>query len=119
MKLSEYKNEEAMVLLADLLMPASKIFSDTKVTDYIRKKRMAEGVQYVLKTHSTALVEILAVLDGVPVDEYECNLLTLPARLVEILNDKELVSFFNSQVQMKEETSSGLAMETSTATDEM
>ena len=59
-------------------------------------------------------MEILAAMDGVPVEEYHCNVLTLPATLLELINDPEVSRLFTLQDQMTEKTSSGPAMESTT-----
>lgn len=95
MKLSEYKNEQALDILADILEPSAKIFSDKDVKKAFETGDKIKGIKAAIKTHKTEIIEILAVLDGVPVAEYECNVLTLPIKLLEILNDTDLMSFFN------------------------
>lgn len=95
MKLSEYKNEQALDILADILEPSAKIFSDKDVKKAFETGDKIKGIKAAIKTHKSEIIEILAVLDGVPVAEYECNVLTLPIKLLEILNDTDLMSFFN------------------------
>lgn len=95
MKLSEYKNEQALDILADILEPSAKIFSDKDVKQAFEKGDKISGIKAAIKGHKTEIIEILAVLDGVPVAEYECNVLTLPVKLLEILNDTDLMSFFS------------------------
>lgn len=95
MKLSEYKNEQALDILADILEPSAKIFSDKDVKKAFETGDKIKGIKAAIKTHKSEIIEILAVLDGVPVAEYECNVLTLPVKLLEILNDTDLMSFFS------------------------
>ena len=104
MKLSDYKNEEALDLLAELIEPASKIMSDKNVQKLIKGKNKTGVVKTIIKSHKSEIIEILAILDGVPVDQYECNVLSLPIKLLELLNDKELVNFFTSQEWTEDET---------------
>lgn len=102
MKLSEYKNEDALDLLADILDPLSEILIDPEVQQIVKDKSTTKmkAVQFLLKSHPKEIMQIMARLDGVPVEEYELNIITLPKKLLEIFNDKELVSFFRSQGQM-------------------
>ena len=72
MKLSEYRNEAAIELLADILEPATKILADEKIKELINGPRISL-IKYVLKNHKSEIIEILAIMDGVPVEEYECN----------------------------------------------
>lgn len=106
MKLSEFKGEEALDLLADIIEPAAEIMSDPKVKDLIRTKNKAAIVKALIKDHKKSIIEILAATDGVPVEEYNMNILTLPVKILEILNDKELVDFFTSQASMEDQISS-------------
>lgn len=117
MKISEYKGEAAIELLADLLEPASIILTDEKVKKVIaetqeKKITPVVAVSRVLKLHKKEIIEIMARLDGVPVKKYECNIISLPKQLLEILNDEELMVFFKSQAEeMMQSESFGLRME--------
>lgn len=109
-KLSEYKNEEALDLLAEIIDPVANIFADTEFVDSLQKNKLL-AIKYVLKNHQEKILEILAALEGVSVEEYECNIFTLPITLMQLLNDKELLDFFKSQGLRIGEESSGSAME--------
>jgi hypothetical protein len=54
-------------------------------------------IKYLLKNHAKEVHEVMAILEGVPAEEYNPNLLTLPLMLMEILNDSDLLSLFTSQ----------------------
>lgn len=101
MKLSEYENEEALDLLAELIEPATAICTDKKVVELFKQKdrKLASVVKVIIKNHKKEIIEILAALDGVPVEKYKVNVLTLPAKVLEILNDDDLVNFFSQQIQ--------------------
>lgn len=109
-KLSDYKNEEALDLLADILPPVTTIFADKAFVEHLQGNKI-EAVQYVIKKHKTAVLSILARLEDVPVDEYQCTIFTLPVVLVNLLNDPDLLDFFKSQGLKINEESSGSAME--------
>lgn len=107
MKISEYKDEEALDLLADLIAPASRIFSNRQLALAVQNgKNRLEIARLIIKADKKAVMEILAILDGVPVNEYHCTVPSILMKLMEILNDEELLSFFSSQAQMAEQTSS-------------
>ena len=106
MKLSEIKGEAALDVLADIIEPASEIMSDPKVKDLFGSGNKGAIVKLLIKNHKKSIIEILAAMDGVPVEEYSVSVLTLPIRLVEILNDQELISFFTSPVLMGDQISS-------------
>lgn len=116
MKLSDYKGEDALEILADLIEPAAEIFGDKEFSRLYKGKRI-EAVKYALKNKPKAVIAMLAVLDREDPETYEPGLLTIPMRLLEILNDPELVSLFTSQAQNAEKTSSGPAMENTEATE--
>ena len=120
MKLSEYKNEQAIEILAKLLGPVSKIMTDIKVRNLFEKgTTKIEMTQVLLENFSHEIVEILAILDNTPVEKYECNVLTLPKKLLEILNDKDLLDFFELQGQNLAQTSFGSATANTEATEAM
>ena len=106
MKLSEIKGEAALDVLADIIEPASEIMSDPKVKDLLGSENKGAIVKFLIKNHKKSIIEILAAIDGVPVEEYNVSVLTLPIKLVEILNDQELINFFTSPVSMGDQISS-------------
>lgn len=117
MRLSDVKGEQALDILADIIEPAVKIMSDPAL-----KKIKEDGLPMVmampilLRNHKRSIIEILAVLEGKPYNEYveEVSLMTLPTRLLEMLNDPMLIEVFQSQTQT-ESTSFGSATENTEA----
>lgn len=109
-KLSEYKNEEALDLLAGIIEPVALVFADKGFVEALQEN-ILKSVSYLLKNHKKEVISILSSLDGVPVEEYECNLFTIPLKLVEILNDEDLKDFFRSQGLKVGAKSSGSATE--------
>lgn len=117
-KLSEVKNEDALELIAEVIEPLSTIIGDPQAKALRAKKaKTTEIMKWVLQNHSEEVLTILAALDGEDANEYEISAIQLPIRVLEILNDKELISLFSSQGQMTEKTSSGSAMENTEATE--
>lgn len=108
-KLSEYKNEEALDLLAEIIEPVAHIFADGNFRKVFSANRMS-AIKYIIKVHKKEVLEILAALEGVPVKDYECTIVSLPATLMQIVNDPELLDFFKSQGLEINEESSGSAM---------
>ena len=109
-KLSEYQDEAALELLADIIEPAGEIMSDEEVGKAYAKSKF-KAISVALRNHKSAIIKILATLDGVPVEEYKCNVFTLPIKLLEILGDPELGQLFTLQGQTGDATSSGSASE--------
>lgn len=114
-KLSEYHDEEALDLLADIIDPVTEILADKEVVNTFLKKSKLQGTSVAIKKHKKAIMKCLAVLEGVPVKDYHCNIVSLPKTILEILNDNELMDFFKSQSQQMEEESSGSATANSEA----
>ena len=111
MKLSEIKNEQAIEVLADMFDPIIEIASDENVISAARGNNKVLMVKVILKEHSRAVFELMALSEGVPVDEYECDVLTLPMKLLDLFNRPELGFLFQSQGQKMGETSFGSATE--------
>ena len=110
-KLSDYRDDDALDLLADIIEPATEIFADAEVKNAFDKSKLT-AVRVAIKRHKPELMQIMARMDGVPVEEYHCNVLTLPARLLQILSDEDLTAFFTDAAQTSgTEKHSGSAME--------
>jgi hypothetical protein len=118
MKLSEYKGDDALELLANILEPASEIIGDAEVKEmFTSKAPLLKVVKVILKNHKREVTEILAYLDGEDPETYEVGFMTLPIKLLQILQDKELLAVFQSQVQITADASSGSAMENTEETE--
>ena len=110
MKLSEYQGEAALDILADLIEPAGEIMSDKEIGEVFKKNRFS-AIGLAIKNHKKAVMQIMATIDGVPVDEYKCNVFTLPVKVLELLNDPDLIRLFTYQGQTGDANSSGSASE--------
>ena len=104
MKLSDYKDEDALDLLADIIDPATEIIADDEIRKAVRTESKLAVIKIILKNHKRAVMEILAAMDGVPVEDYHVKVWTLPTKLLEIMNDKELMDFFTSAELTEEQT---------------
>lgn len=111
MKFNELKNEQAIEALADMFEPIVEIASDEAIKSAARSDNKILVVKLILKNHAKSVFELMAASEGVPADEYECNMLTLPTKLMELLNSSEFSFLFPSQSQKVEETSFGSATE--------
>lgn len=97
--LMSYKGEEALELLADIIEPAASIIADKTCVTKFRANKLS-GAAYIIKKHKKDALQIMARLEGKSVKDFknDCNLLTLPTQILAILNDKELLDFFNSSL---------------------
>lgn len=94
MKLSEIKGEAAIEALADIIEPASVIFSDPEIQKLaVKNGSKMPVVKKLLKSYKKEVTEILTILDG----GQEPNVLTVPVKLLEVFNDKELQELFGYQ----------------------
>lgn len=115
MKLSEYRGDDALEVLAELLEPAVEILADADIAAAWRDKnpnktrgqKQLKAVSIAIKKHKEAVIAILAALDHETPDEYreKINVVTLPKKLLEVLNDKDLRTFFILQEQTGDEPS--------------
>ena len=110
MRLSDYENEEALDLIADLIEPAARIMQDKKVEALVNKKEPAIKIAgYILKNHKQSAIEIVASMHRESPETYRFTALTLVNDLLDILNDPQIEELFSSQGQIS--TSSGSATE--------
>lgn len=120
MRLSDFKGEEAIDVLADIIEPLSIILIDEEIQKLAEKKvAPLFYVKPILKVHKKEIIEILAILDRKTVEDYkkDLNLLTLPMQVLELINDPEVQNLFSSQGQSRiiPLASSGPAMENTEA----
>lgn len=109
MRLSDYKGEEALDVLADIIEPMAKILSDEQIQK-LSKQKDVPAIAYIkpmIKNHKKEIIEVLARLENMPVEEYEktITLFTLPKQVLELVNDPEVQSLFPSQEQSQAKSS--------------
>lgn len=110
MKLSDYKGDRALDILADIIEPAAAILADNEVRAVFESGRpKLQAVKAMIKSHKKEVTEILAAFDGEDPETYKPGLFTLPIRLIEILNDPDLLAFFEQQGQITTSAFSGSA----------
>jgi hypothetical protein len=111
-KLSEFKDERAIETLADVMEPVCAICADEKVGEMAKSGTpKLKLISYVLKNHAAEVKTCMAILDGENPEEYHCNMLTLPKKLLEILNDSDFMQLFTSAETEGGAKSSGSASE--------
>ncbi len=100
-KLSEYRNEEAAAVLADIIEPASEIMSDEKFREALKDSKIS-AAKIALKEHGKAIIDVLAIYDGAEREKYSINPIGIVSKVIAILNDKDLMSAFTLQEQTAE-----------------
>ena len=112
MKLSDYKGEDGIYLLADILEPATEIVSDAKIKEAVSAKASRLYIaKLLMKDHAKSIIEIFAAIEGEDPKTYKPNIIELTKNLLDLLNDEDMLDFFTSQAQMTGITSSGSATE--------
>lgn len=113
MKLSDYKNEDALDLLMDILEPTARILSDKELAEAVRNRtNKVTAIKIAVKNSKSSVMEILARLNNTPVEKYECNAIQILHQLLELINDEGMMDFFTSQAQTKVENLSTPVTET-------
>lgn len=127
MKLSDIKGERVFDVIADIIEPVTNIAQDKEITLFKREtppdgmtsrefavQKISKNAPLLLKRHKGDISTILASIKGQTVEEYVdgLNMAALSIDLLELLNDKEFVSFFTSAAQTVD--LSGGASETTT-----
>lgn len=103
MKLSEIKGKKAIEMIADLMEPIAKILENGEIKKAVdNNEPVIKIVQRLLKGWPDEVITILALLDGEKPETYEVNLLTLPVKVLELINDPEIQTLFFSQDQTEE-----------------
>lgn len=101
-KLSDYRDDEAIELWADLLEPLSAILSDSNMAQIVKTgKNKVLIAKTILKAHASEAKEILLRIDPTPLDGFNI-ILRLVEILTEIGENETVKSFFGyaEQAQM-------------------
>lgn len=105
-------NEEELDLFCDLIDPCSEILTDNAVVNELRGGgNKMQAIKYAIRNHKKAVIEILARIDGVPVEDYKVSAITIPVRLLSLLNKPEVQDLFSSADQMNAAAQSASATE--------
>jgi hypothetical protein len=114
-RLQDIKGLEAMDVLADLLDPVTELVKKPEILKVIDENGLndIETIKALIKGGKMEVLQILAILDGRPIEEFleTFDILTLPVMLYQTFNDDALQAVFTSQGQSEAVKSSGLAME--------
>ena len=110
-KISDFKDEEAFDLLADLLEPTTALVRDKEFMEgYKNPNTRMKALGGALKRHKQEISTILAALNETPVSEYHCNVGSLLVDFMSLLTDQEFMTFFGfSAPQKKRKKPSGTA----------
>ena len=106
MRLSDFEDEKAIEVIADLIGPISTIAREIQKN---KKDDMtvAQLVGFALKKCKKEAIQMFAILNDIPVEEYHCNGATILADMINMFSDPSLMQLFGLQSKMP--TSSGSA----------
>lgn len=105
-KLSDYKDNEAIELWADLLDPLTAILTDENIRKVIQSgKSKMEIAKTILKEHQKEAVDIMTRIDPEPINGLNI-ILRLVALLADIGENEEIKSFFGYAEQAKMQSGS-------------
>lgn len=110
MKLSEFKDDAALELIADIIEPATEILADPAIKEAFGRSKMA-AIKVAIKNHKNAIKEIVARLDGKNPEEYHFTALSLPIKLLSMFNDPDLQQLFTFSGQTEGENACSSASE--------
>lgn len=104
-KLSEFRGEDAILLLADLIEPIADIASDKEMMEKIRAKKPAVSwIGDAIRNHKDAFLRIASVLSGE--DAENISVLTLPCVIFSVASDADFMQLFISAARTVAVTSS-------------
>lgn len=114
MRLSEFKDEKAVEVVAKLLVPIGNIAADKEMANARKNSRhMGEFASLLLQRHTQDVMAMLAVLNDREPSDYHCTAATVLMDTFNMLSDPELMALFGLQRQTS--ASSGSASETTEA----
>lgn len=118
MDFKDYKNEDAIDMLADLIEPATAIFQDKELAFIAKQNNVFKLARLAMKKHPTEIIEILARIDGVEKEKYSISAPRIIAKLINLIQDKDMMYFFGIAEQSVNEGSSGSATESTEEREE-
>jgi len=112
MRLSEFKDEKGVEVVAKLLVPISHIATNKQNAE-AKSKNLLTFAATMFQNNSRDVMEMLAILDDKEPADYHCTAATVLMDVFNMLSDPELLSLFGLQRQTP--ASSGSASETTGA----
>lgn len=112
MKLSEIKGERAIETIADIIEPIGNIMSDPEAKKMLghdksqKKVPIFKVLPILLKSHKNDIYQILAVVNGVTIEEYikNSNMVTVINDFSDVIMDDSIQALFTSAKPVEEES---------------
>lgn len=111
MRLSDFKGEKALEVLADILDPCAAILADPDVKKGFESGNKLALASLILKRYKHEVLTIMAILDNADPQTYAPNLMEIPMKIISLLNDPDMINLFTLQAQSNDSTNSGSASE--------
>lgn len=119
MKLSDFKDEKGVEVVAKLLVPICTIAGNAANADAKAKcKNKLEFASAMLQNNPSEVKNMLAILNDIEPSEYHCNGASVMIGLLEMLADEEVMQLFGLQSKKMGQTCSGSQLETTEAPDQ-
>ncbi len=112
MKLSEFKDEKGIEVVAKLLVPICNIVANPE-NEKAKDKNRAAFLCSMLQNSPKDVMDMLAILNDQNPEDYHCNAASVLKNVLELATDKELMELFGAQG--KTGVSSGSASENTEA----
>lgn len=94
-KLSEFKGEQALEILADLIEPCSVIFTDEEVKKaWEEKSARVKLAKLILVKHKSECIDMLCALNEIEAEDFNFNAVEIITMLIQLFEDEELTAFF-------------------------
>lgn len=110
-KLSDFKDEKAMSVVADLMEPIMDIVGNENNKNAAKSKDGIAMFKGFFKNSPRSMMDIFAVLSEIDPAEYHCDGVEVLQNIMQLASDEKMISLFTSQSQMGDATSSGDASE--------
>ena len=117
MRLSDFKDEKGIEIVAKLLVPVCKIVANPENAKAKGKSKL-EFASAMLQNSPGEVMEMLAILADKDPADYHCNGATALVGLVEMLSDSELLQLFGLRSKTMGPTCSGAQLENTEAPEQ-
>lgn len=108
MRLSDFKDEKALEVVADLIDPITEIVKSSENVE-ASKKGTLKFVQAAMRNTPKAVIEMMAILDDKKPENYHCTGVSVIKSAFDMFSDPDVMALFGLQGENR--TSSGSASE--------
>lgn len=106
-KLSDFKDEKAIVVVAQLLEPIMTIVTNPENGKFKDEQNGFKMFSGFLANSPKSMMQIFAILSEQDVERYHCDGVEVTKNLMTLVSDSRLIELFTSQGQTGDAKSSG------------